>query len=415
MTVCAIICELNPFHYGHELIFQRAKKLTKADYVIAIMSGDFVQRGLPAVCDKYARAKMALYGGADLVIELPALYSTASADYFAFGAVLALDNLRCVDYLCFGSECGEVEFLRKYVKNNVSYDNEVHILSQGNNIEKPIYRKEIADFLREGNSYSKAAAMVSGYELSSNDMLAACYIKSIMYLKSKIQPITVKRQGSDYLDDSQESDSASAIRKRIKNGKDIRELVPSYVIKCLNEIEYEGYPVDIDDFSIQLYTRIDTVLREESRGNGNLTDYMDVSNNIAGRIRSNFNDFTSYRQFISEVHSKEYTKSRVMRALLHILLDIRKTDYADVLRKCEVPYIRILGFKRQSGELLSAIKENSIIPVISKAGDARKILDDDALKMYMSDIHAANMYEQACAFKFSNNPIHDFSKEIIIM
>lgn len=413
MTICGVICELNPFHKGHEYLFNEARKITGADIIIAIMSGDFVQRGIPAVCDKYSRTQMALKGGADVVIELPTIYSTASADYFAFGAVSALDNLRCVDFLCFGSESGDLYSLKKYVKNNFLNDNSPHILNQG--IRKPGYNSLVSDYLKEGDSYAKAMSRINGEDLGSNDMLGVAYIKSLKILNSDIEPVVIKRSGSNYLDVSEDSNSATAIRRKIVEGKEYSANIPEYVREILEEAEFDRFPINIDDFSIQLFTRINTIIHKEERGEDSLTAYMDVSNNIAGRIRNNINDYISYDDFISCIHSKEYTKSRVMRALLHILLDIRKSDYSEDLLDCFTPFVRILGFNSKGRNALSIIKENSIVPVIAKAKDAEKILDEDALKVFNMDVYAANIYEQACTFKFKNSPIHDLRKEIIIV
>ena len=414
MSIAGVICELNPFHNGHEYLFREAKKKTGADYIVAVMSGDFVQRGLPAICDKYTRTRMALLGGADLVIELPTIYSTASADYFALGGVSALDSLRCVDFLCFGSESGSIDYLRKYVKRNFSYDREAHILSQ-NKTDNRDYANEMSEYIRNGNSYNKAHALASGESLSSNDMLAACYIKSLYILDSLMEPVAVTRKGSSYLDDSFEADSASAIRNLIYAGAGYESKIPEYVRKSLDAVNYEYFPVGVDDFSIQLFTRIDSIIKNENRDLDYLNDYMDVSDNIRGRIKSNIADYISYSDFISEVHSKEYTKSRVMRALLHILLDVRKTDYSDAFAENLTPYIRILGFKEESKAILGIIKENCLVPVISKARDAKRLLDDEAYRIFEADINAANIYEQACSFKFHNEPVHDFSKEIVII
>lgn len=416
MKICGIICELNPFHEGHEYLFKEAKKVTGADYVVAVMSGDFVQRGIPAICDKYSRTRMALNGGADLVIELPVLYSTASADYFALGGVSALDSLGCVDFLCFGSETGNIEYLNSYVRKYFSFDNEAHII--GNSLSKNGYRDNVSTYLREGKSYARAIADITGNELGSNDVLGACYIKSLRMLKSNIKPVAIKRRGSGYLDSGEESNSATAIRNRILKGKDYSKLVPSYVREIFDDEEFEHFPISLDDFGVQLQTIINRIFRNEQRfkhvGKG-LTEYMDVSTNLDGRIRANINDFTGYESFVSLVHSKEYTKSRVMRALLHILLDIRKSDYFEEMILNVTPYVRVLGFKKASSQILSEIKENSVIPIISKAKDAARILDDDAMKIFETDIYAANIYEEACAFKYGNNPVHDYSKEVVII
>lgn len=413
MTICGVVCELNPFHKGHEYLFREARRITGADYIVAVMSGDFVQRGIPAITDKYLRANMALLGGADIVIELPTIYSTASADYFAYGAISALDNLRCVDFLCFGSETGDILSLKKYVKNNFSNDKEPHILNQGSGNKG--YNSKVFDYLKEGNSYAKAVSMATGNALASNDMLGAAYIKALKILNSDIEPVAVARKGSAYLDVSEDADSATSIRRKIIEGKDYASNLPEYAFRILKDAEYDRFPLDIDDFSIQLFTRINTIIRREDRGEDNLTNYMDVSVNLAGRIRSNINDYTSYDEFVSSIHSKEYTKSRVLRALTHILLDIRKDDYSEDLMDCATAYARIIGFRRSSKEVLSVIKESSIVPVISKASDALRLLDDDALKIFNIDIYSANIYEQALCFKYKNQPIHDFRREIVIV
>lgn len=392
MKICGVICELNPFHFGHEHLFSLARKNTGADYVIAVMSGDFVQRGMPAICDKYSRTRMALLGGADLVLELPSIYSTASADYFAYGAVALLDSLRCVDFLCFGTESGDIKTIEKFVRDRESIDEEEVLLSAN-----------------KGDSFAKKIASAT-QDIMPNDMLATCYLRAIKKLQSDIKPIAIKRVGSDYFDEEKSSTSATAIRKMIFEEEDISGYLPGYVNDCLDDISYSYYPISLNDFSIMLYTRIDSILNGD--GETELTDYMDVSDNIAGRIKSNFYDFTSYENFIDAVHSKEYTKSRVMRALLHILLDIKKYDYED---DNAIGYVRILGFKKNSTQVLGTIKDNCIVPVISKAKDASRLLDEEAYHIFKKDIHAANIYEQSCSFKYSNNPVHDYSKEIVTL
>ena len=414
MKVCAVICELNPFHNGHEYLFRRARQITGADYLIAVMSGDFVQRGLPAICDKYSRSAMALAGGADLVIELPVMYATASADYFALGAVSVVSDLGCVDCLCFGSECGDLDLLRSCAGLKEENDPGLHILSQGENSDRS-KKFKITKLLREGVSYAKAYAMVTGNEFASNDMLAVRYIKSLDMLGADIEPVCIKRIGGDHLDGSDNSLSALTVRRKVANKEDFTYLIPKYVYRNLADIKDRAFPILSGDLSIQLYTVLDQILEREKDEGYDLTDYMDVSANIAGRIRANIGKYKNYEDFVGLVHSKEYTRSRVYRALLHILLDIRKSDYAEDLEDCGVLYVRILGFRRSAAGLLSQIKESCVVPVISKAGDAASILDDEALYLFEKDIRAANLYDMACTFKFGKDHVHDFSRELIII
>ena len=414
MKVCAVICELNPFHNGHEYLFRTARKITGADHLIAVMSGDFVQRGLPAICDKYARCKMALDGGADLVIELPVMYATASADYFAQGAVSLADSLGVVDFLVFGSECGDLELLRSCAGLREESDPGLHILSQGNDSDKT-KNFRISKLLREGYSYAKAYAEVTGNEFASNDMLAVRYIRSLDLIGSSIEPVCIKRTGGDYHASGANDLSALSVRRKIAGHSDFAHLVPKYTYRTLESIKGSAFPIFPNDLSIQLHTLITRILEEEKSQDAYLCDCMDVSENIAGRIRSNIGKFKDYESFASLVHSKEYTKSRIFRALLHVLLDIKKTDYPDDPEGCTASYARILGFRKGASALLSAVRESCIIPVISKAADAASILDDEEMYLFSKDITAANLFDMACVFKYGKDPVHDFAKEVVIV
>lgn len=414
MKVCACICELNPFHNGHEYLFREARRITKADFLIAVMSGDFVQRGLPAICDKYARGSQALSGGADLVIELPVMYATASADYFAQGAISIITSLNCVDFICFGSECGDLDLLMSCAGLTEEDNPGLHILSQGSD-SGSTKKFRISQLLKEGMSYAKAYAQVTGNEFASNDMLAVRYLKSLYMADSDIEPVCIKRSGGAYLDSSDGAQSALAVRKKIIDRQPYAHMVPKYVYRNLESIYRKAFPVFPNDFSIQLHTIITRIIDDEEREDDFLTDYMDVSANIAGRIRGNIGGYRSFEEFADLIHSKDYTKSRIYRALLHIMLDIRKDDYEEELCDCAATYIRILGFRKSASALLSQIKESCIIPIISKAGDAASILDDEAMYYFNKDIKAANLYDMACTFRFGKDHAHDFSREIVVI
>ena len=414
MKVCACICELNPFHNGHEYLFREARRLTGADFLVAVMSGDFVQRGLPAICDKYTRTGQALMGGADLVIELPVMYATASADYFAQGAVSAVVNMGCVDSLCFGSECGDLDMLYSLASLHTENDPGLHILSQGADSGKA-KKYRITQLLKEGMSYAKAYATVTGNETASNDMLAIRYLMSLDMLASGIRPVCIKRMGGGYNDTGKGDLSAASVRKKILAREGFAHLVPKYVYRSLERIAGSAFPIVPADLSIQLYTVLSRIIDEENVSDQELTDYMDVSSNIAGRIRSSIGQYCDPESFAAIVHSKEYTKGRIYRALLHVLLDIRKEDYPEELEECAVSYVRILGFRQSAAALLSQLKENCTVPVISKAGDASKILDEEAMYLFEKDIRAANLYDMACRVKFKKKFEHDYTKEVVII
>ena len=415
MKICAVICELNPLHNGHEYLFREARRLTGADHIIAVMSGDFVQRGLPAICDKYARCAQALMAGADLVIELPVVYATASADYFAQGAVSAIVNMGCVTHICFGSECGDLDMLLSCAGLHEEKDPGLHILSYETDAERSRnYR--ITKLLKEGMSYAKAYATVTGNEFASNDMLAIRYIKSLQLTRSRIEPLCIKRKDGDYNSSGENDLSALSVRRKINAHENFAHLVPKYVYRNLQSISGKSFPIGVNDLSIQLYTILSRLIcEEEEMGEEILTDHMDVSSNIAGRIRAGIGKYMDYDSFAGLVHSKEYTKSRIYRALLHTLLDIRKSDYPTELEECQTPYIRILGFRQASSMLLSRLKDTCMVPVISKAGDAASILDDEAMYIFDKDIKAANIYDMACVFKFKREHVHDYAREVVIV
>ncbi len=414
MKVCACICELNPFHNGHEYLFREARRLTGADFLVAVLSGDFVQRGMPAICDKYVRTTQALMGGADLVIELPVIYATASADYFAQGAVSAIVNMGIVDFLCFGSECGDIDMLYSLAGLKAENDPGLHILSQGNDSDTT-KKYRITQLLKEGMSYAKAYATVTGNEFASNDMLAVRYLKSLEMLGADIQPVCIKRVGGNYHETGSDSLSAKSVRKKILTREGYAHLVPKYAYRSLEKVAGQSFPIVPADLSVQLYTILQRIIDEEDVSDTQLTDFMDVSSNIAGRIRSNIGMYKDIESFYSLVHSKEYTKSRIYRALLHVLLDIRKEDYPEDLEDCIVSYIRILGFRQSATGLLSQLKENCVVPVISKAKDAASILDEEAMYCFEKDIRAANLYDRACTFKFGKTPEHDYTREVVII
>lgn len=382
-----IIAEYNPFHKGHAYQIKKAKELTGASCALAIMSGDFVQRGGPAVFDKYARTRMALLGGADLVLELPSYYACSSAEFFARGAVGILDALNALDFLCFGSESGNLkniedcaEFLQK---------------------EPPAYQKLLKAFLKEGDSFPAARKKaLSGFlrekEIpedfldSPNHILGVEYCKALRALKSPLCPVTLKREGSGYHDKGLEGpfSSASAIRAGLCLGegeqKDLSLILQSLPEKTgtfLSELLLTEKPVTEEDFSLLLKYRLMSCAPKS------LSSFADVSPGLAGRIARSLNHCSSFSQFALLLKTKELTYSRICRALLHILLSIEPEDCA-----AAPSYARILGFQRKSAPLLRRIQDNSRIPVLTKASDYKRLLSPQAGRLFEKDLFASNLY-----------------------
>lgn len=392
MKVTGIIAEYNPFHKGHQYHIQQARKDTNADFCIVVMSGCFTQRGEPALLDKYLRTEMALQCGADLVLELPSCYACSSAPYFAQGAVSLLDKLGVVTALSFGSECGRVSLLHKAAQ----------ILEN----EPPSYEKALKAYLRSGLSYPAAQSQAlvdhmgqqcfSKTELSSllsapNDILGIHYCKALLSRQSTIQPAAVARWGSPYSDPSLHTinSSALAIRTALYEQSElscIQNQVPDCVYALLEKHYQKTFPIFPAALSSMLHYKL---LCEAEDG---FSDYLDVSKELSDRICNKLYEYTDFSSFCALLKTKELTYSRISRALLHILLNLKKEDLENYCEKDYVFYGRILGFRQSSASLLTAIKANGSIPLISKLADAHNYLGADAIKQLHSDIQAAHIY-----------------------
>ena len=387
MVVAGIIAEYNPFHRGHQYHIEQTRKLTSADYIVVVMSPDFVQRGAPALIDKHTRAKMALEGGADLVIELPLDCACSSAEYFANGCITLLDNLQVVDYLSFGSECGDIKAIKKL--GTALYD------------ETDTFQEILKSELKTGKSFPVARKIALSQEFpeyadildSPNNILAIEYCASIINYHSHMKPVTITRTADNYHDTSlsETYSSASAIRNALLTNDlaCIKDEIPNTSFKTFGTNWLLNGPLCEDDFSSQLKYKL---LSETA---DSLTNYLDVSKSLANRIVKSLNDFKSFSQFADLLKSKDLTRTRINRALLHILLNIKDVS--------PIKYARILGFRKNAQPLLSKIKEHSIIPLVTKPSEVDY------------DVFAANLYESVLCEKYQRSFVHEYSKPIIIV
>lgn len=392
MKINGIIAEYNPFHNGHRYQLEEARRQTGADYTIIAMSGNFMQRGAPALLDKYKRAEMALLNGADLVLELPACYAVSSAEYFATGAVSLLDKLGVTNYLCFGSECGDTVILQKLADILLN--------------EPAEYKQHLRRYLRQGTSYPTARTMaLLEYDsdlsddkdvLSSpNNILGIEYLKALRRRSSEIIPITTLRVGSDYHDQrlNENQCSALAIRQAVYARTDydfLQSQMPAAAYEIMSVCLNRSKPVQSNDFSSMLLYKL---LTEADLG---YDKYMDISPELSDRISNNLYQFTSFRGFCDLIKSKDMTYTRISRCLLHILLNLDKSSMDKYKEMDYVPYARVLGFRKDAAPLLNSIKEHSSIPLITKLSDADKLLAPDALQMLKQDIYTSQIYQ--CAF-----------------
>lgn len=406
-----IIAEYNPFHNGHKYQLQKAKEMTGADFCIVVMSGDFVQRGTPALIDKYARTKMALQNGADLVFELPACYALSSAENFAAGAVALLDRLGVVNALCFGSENGNISVLRAFAG----------VLSE----ESPDFSEALKKNLKDGLSYPTARnnALAFTYpELSDhlevlnspNNILGIEYLKALSKRKSRIKPYTHMRTGSDYHDTRliELNSSATAIRHSLEQTDNlllVGSKVPSNVFQILEEHFHVNYPVYEQDLSLLLKYKL---LRETVNG---FNDYVDITPDLSDKIQKNLEAYTNFKEFCELLKSKDLTYTRISRCLLHILLDMKKESLSRFVSDDYVYYARLLGFRQSALEVLTDIKKKASVALLPKLSEAENILgaSPNALEMLYNDIFCAHVYDAAATDKFHTLLPNEYRRQIV--
>lgn len=519
MKVIGIIAEYNPFHNGHKYQIEEVKRRTNADYVVIAMSGNFVQRGVPALCDKYSRTKMALSCGADLVLELPAIWATASAELFAKGGVSLFSNTGVVNHLGFGAETDNLDLLKQIA----------FVLSE----EPAIYKNALSSYLKNGKNFPTARKLalmelfsnehgatsfpshntmssasnsdivfrqtelsafsaVSSAQLeeilnSPNNILGIEYLKAI-YRQEKhthpeikykeqlreisdstfwnketcffttpifqsLTPVLIQRKGAGYHEKSMDilHPSATAIRNLLfsssindnnqhifsqsntnsdlSQNKQIGMCHTTFSKETLNHFNINnltsGIPEEtlfilcqlIENHALLQENDISSILgyRLLSLKKEGYASFADCSVDLSNKIVKNLRNYTNFTDFCELLKSKELTHTRISRTLLHILLDIKQNDYAYAEELGIVPYLRILGFRKDSTKLLSAIKKEATVPLITKVADAASILSSDAYAIFEKDLFASDIYYQLLSQKTEQKPMNEFTHPIMMI
>ena len=422
--ITGVIGEFNPFHNGHKYILQEAKKRTKCDYMIVAMSGDFVQRGAPAIIDKAVRVKAALNNGADLVLQIPVIFSTATAELFALGAVALLHEAG-VDTLAFGCETDDEESLRKLA------DFFVH--------ETPEYSIKLRNLLKEGKSYPAARAIaaascidderVSDILDGPNNILAIEYIKAMirLNLNMRICPIKRTKVGHHALVVKDNFASATALRKAILSTdyqsdrlgiktptkilfKGIKAYIPKNTVKdVINEL-YAHQPISEDNMTLLLKYKL---LNLQARGVG---DYLEGTRDLSNRIYKNLDNYDSISELCAALNTKEMTYARLSRLMIHIILGI-KQESMDYLKENPIPYIRVLGFRRDSSILLGMLKEHAHTQIVTSVKEAEKMLDENNLSILEVDIYARELFKTVAEQGHSKSTLlyNDYNQPLIII
>lgn len=406
MITQAIIAEYNPFHNGHLYQLKKAKEITGADYTIAVMSGSFLQRGQAAMWNKFSRAEMALGSGIDAIFELPFAFATGSALDFSRGAISILNKLNCVDYLCFGAETDDLELF--YTASEIL-------------LREPLeFTQHLRSALSTGASYPAArqAALCKllGGELpeaffsSPNNILALEYITALKHFKSDIKPVLIKREVSQYHDENLNGhiSSATAIRK---------ELLEQGIELLKNEVPAESYDVILNTYKKAAPLNADSLtpyLQHALLNINTSPDICDLSEDLYSKIKK-ININTDYDRLVTLLCSKNYTASRIKRGLLHLILQYTNADRDLFASNGYSQYASLLGFRKAASPLLREIKNNAVIPLITKKADFNKtiigfddIKADAAKRCFELDIKASNLYNCMLYNEFSYTMPSDY-------
>lgn len=399
MSAAGIICEYNPFHEGHQFHIRQVREKTGADTVVALLNGDFVQRGEPAIVDKYIRTCMALEGGADMVFELPVRYGLSSAEDFARGGILALDSLSFVDFYCFGSEGAVQEKLEQAGRYLAK--------------EPEHYKKRLGHYLREGFSYPAAreraysdCVELTGEERGQlfmpNNTLGIEYIKAAVRLESPMKPVVIRRRGMGYheeLTGQQERRSflsATAVRSQI----------------------WKGNFAGLSEGAVDLLKKAPCFLRSEDFWKmcsfairdrwDRLEEIKDLSEELGNLFRKNWYEAVSLDDFANRCKTKNMTMARVKRCVFQTLLRIEKESCSEE----SLPYIRLLGMRRRAAENLKRVKKTKVLGRLAKDMEGMDGADRDKL---MQDIKAADLYRTVAMAVSGKRLPEEFRRHVILV
>jgi len=388
MKATGVVVEYNPFHNGHKFHLEMARKYGEGDIVIAVMSGDFLQRGEPAIINKWKRTEMVLANGVDIVVELPAYYSTQSAEIFAKGSVEILGGLGVED-IVFGSESGDIDKLEKIAALE----------------EDEVFQNKLREHLDKGNSYptafSRSLEEITGEKgyFSPNDILGTEYVRSIKKAGLRVNPIAIKREGTGYHSHDVEGKiaSATAIRKMLAHGDEgMREVMPEASYAILTKEHKMGRSAFLKEYYPII--RHEIILHRDMLG-----EIQDVEVGFENKLYSAAVRYDKFEEFYSEIMSKRYTNARLQRILVHIILGL--TVKITKKAKEKVPYIRILGFNEEGNRYLKSIKKGQEIHTFTTLKNVTKKLDEDAKMLLDFNERASKVYGIIKEYEERNIPI----------
>ncbi|MBR5227563.1 MAG: nucleotidyltransferase [Clostridia bacterium] len=392
MKILGIIVEYNPMHNGHIYQIQKAKELINPDYTIVIMSGNFTQQGNLSVLNKFSKASLAVQNGVDLVLELPVVYATSSAEFFAKGAVTILNSLNSITHLVFGSECYNIQTLTSIAKKlNTNENKIINLIKKSNNKSKNIasIRSEVLkDFLTE-----EEIECID----KPNNILAIEYLKNLDKLNSTIEPVLINRVYSSHnsLEIANNHASSTLIRKCLneKNFTTISSLVPQNVFE------------ELKNTNLDIYDKFFYILKYEiiRLGKEGLNNIQEVAEGIENRIYDMAINSNNYNEFIKKMETKRYTLGRIKRICSNIILGITKGKFKSL---CNVQYAKILKVNGSSKGIISLLTKSSSIPILANLNDNDYINQAERSSLAI-DILSSKIYNI-----LSGNNVTDYTNKL---
>ncbi len=369
MKIVGIICEYNPFHNGHLYHLEKIKEMFPNSLIVLVLNGYFLERGEVSIISKKNKTELALEAGVDLVLELPFVFGSQSADIFAEASLKILNEVKC-EYLVFGSESNDLDTLQKLANYQITEEKE--------------YNKKVQNYLDMGINYptSLAKALDIDFNFKPNDLLGISYLKAIQNNHYKIIPLTIKRT-NDYLDTTLDEKivSASNIREKIKNQKDIAKYVPQSTLAKIENVSLEDYF---------------PYLKYKIMTDDNLDIYVDVTEGIDNRLKKVILTCHSIEELINKTKSKRYTYNKIRRMLIHILVGLKKED----IKNLNLEYIKVLGFTKKGQQYLNKIKKEVNIPFTPLKNSLTYTLELKCASLYDLQSKNANV-----KFETSHKPL----------
>lgn len=418
MKVLGIVAEYNPFHNGHIYHIEKSKALTGCDAVVCVMSGNFIQRGEPAVINKFARTEAALKNGADLIIELPVPFAMSSAETFGFGAVKILDSIGIIDCISFGSEHGDITTLKTIsdilVAEPFEYKEELK-KQLDNGLSFPVCRQIAIKKYLDLNGNESSSNGLSAILETSNNILAIEYLKAIIRLKSPIKPYTIERISNKYnsTDLTGSISSATSIRNSIQAEEslqpDATKAIPLQTEQALQREFSQGRgPISIYSYENIIFALLRQITVEK------LSQIPDVSEGLEYRIKTAAENSGSLDELLSNICTKRYTRTRIQRILFSMLTGITKSDMEMFMKYGGPQYARILGFNSIGRELLSKMKRNSCLPIITKPSNYKKSCNKLLVRMLEIESQSTDLYVLGYKNPTFRKAGQEFTQNIIV-